>query len=67
MVSARIHLLQRWKLLRCHDQPLPLPGRVPHAHHSFPQAGLEASLWSSPDALCLGNDVLPKVLSIRPS
>ena len=66
LVSARIHLLQRWKLLWCHNQPLSLPGRVPHAHHSFPQAGREASLWSSPDALCLGSDVLPKVPSIWP-
>lgn len=40
--------------------------KVPHAHPSFPQAGLEASLRSSPDALCLGSDVLPKVLSIWP-
>lgn len=66
LFSAHILLLQRWKLLWCHDQPLSLPGRVPHAHPSFPQAGLEASLRSSPDALCLGSDVLPKVLSIWP-
>ena len=49
LFPARVRLLQRWKLLWCHDQPLSLPGSVSHAHQ-FSSGGT----WSFPEVCAWG-------------